>query len=237
MTVKVQLLALVALVGALVTSVSAESNQTYLEHEWEWGFKSNFAIDVTSAVTGGWRITLQFNKPVASLQIWRASIVSVSKDKKVYELKNKLWNRQLMKGDWLKMALLGNKTVWGSPAPIAKVLFRRVGVTQATTQPPTRTPSQPPTQPTTQPCVCTQSPTQLPTQPPTQSPSPSSTQPVPRRFFASPPPPGGYSHILAIRVCATGEGMVFKPFGLVKGMVFKPFGLVEGMVFRPFGLI
>ena len=26
---------------------------------------------------------------------------------------------------------------------------------------------------------------------------------------------GGYSHILAIRVCATGEGMVFKPFGLV----------------------
>ena len=37
---------------------------------------------------------------------------------------------------------------------------------------------------------------------------------------------GGYSHILAIRVCAAGEGMVFKPFGLVKGMVFKPFGLV-----------
>ena len=27
-------------------------------------------------------------------------------------------------------------------------------------------------------------------------------------------------------ICATGEGMVCKPFGLVKGMVFKPFGLV-----------
>ena len=25
----------------------------------------------------------------------------------------------------------------------------------------------------------------------------------------------GYSHMLAIRVCAAGEGMVFKPFGLV----------------------
>ena len=37
---------------------------------------------------------------------------------------------------------------------------------------------------------------------------------------------GGYSHILAIRVCAAGEGMFFKPFGLVEGMVFKPFGLV-----------
>ena len=24
--------------------------------------------------------------------------------------------------------------------------------------------------------------------------------------------PGGYSHILAIRVCAAGKGMVFKPF-------------------------
>ena len=36
--------------------------------------------------------------------------------------------------------------------------------------------------------------------------------------------PGGYSHILAIRVCAAGEGMVL--FGLVKGMVFKQFGLV-----------
>ena len=49
--------------------------------------------------------------------------------------------------------------------------------------------------------------------------------------------PRGYSHILAIQVCAAGEGMVFKPFGLVKGMVFKPFGLVEGMAFRPFGLV
>ena len=48
---------------------------------------------------------------------------------------------------------------------------------------------------------------------------------------------GGYSHILAIWVCAAGEGMVFKPFGLVKGMVFKPFGVVEGMVFKPFGLV
>ena len=36
----------------------------------------------------------------------------------------------------------------------------------------------------------------------------------------------GYSHIFAIRVCATGEGTVFKPFGLVEGMVFKPFGLL-----------
>ena len=49
--------------------------------------------------------------------------------------------------------------------------------------------------------------------------------------------PGGYSHILAIPVCAAGVDMVFKPFGLVEGMVFKPFGLVEGMVFKPFGLV
>ena len=27
---------------------------------------------------------------------------------------------------------------------------------------------------------------------------------------------GGYSHILAIRVCAAGKGMVFKPFGLYR---------------------
>ena len=49
----------------------------------------------------------------------------------------------------------------------------------------------------------------------------------------TPPPPnwgGGYSHILAIRVCAAREGMVFKPFGLVKGMVFQPFGMVKGLV-------
>ena len=29
------------------------------------------------------------------------------------------------------------------------------------------------------------------------------------------PAGGGYSHILAIRVCAAGEGMIFKLFGLV----------------------
>ena len=34
---------------------------------------------------------------------------------------------------------------------------------------------------------------------------------------------GRYSHtcMLAIRVCAAGKGMVFKPFGLLKGMVFN----------------
>ena len=41
---------------------------------------------------------------------------------------------------------------------------------------------------------------------------------------------GGYSHILAIRICAAEEDMIFKPFGLVKGMVFKPFGLVKSLV-------
>ena len=48
---------------------------------------------------------------------------------------------------------------------------------------------------------------------------------------------GGDSHILAIRVCAAGEGMVLKPFSLVKGMVFKPFGLVKDVVFKSFGLV
>ena len=48
-------------------------------------------------------------------------------------------------------------------------------------------------------------------------------------------PGGGYSHILAIRVCAAGEGIVL--FGLVKGLVFKLFGLVKGMVFKQFGLV
>ena len=32
-------------------------------------------------------------------------------------------------------------------------------------------------------------------------------------------PGGGYSHILAIRICAAGKSIVFKPFGLVKGLV------------------
>ena len=30
---------------------------------------------------------------------------------------------------------------------------------------------------------------------------------------------GGYSYILAIRVCAAGKGMVFKPFTLEQGLV------------------
>ena len=56
-------------------------------------------------------------------------------------------------------------------------------------------------------------------------------------FTIAPGGGGGYSHILAIRVCDAGECMVFKLFGLVKGMVFKPFGLVKDMVFKPFGLV
>ena len=30
---------------------------------------------------------------------------------------------------------------------------------------------------------------------------------------------GGYSQVLAIRVCAAGKGMVFKPFSMVLGLV------------------
>ena len=30
---------------------------------------------------------------------------------------------------------------------------------------------------------------------------------------------GGYSHLLAIRVCAAGKGMVFKPFTLGLGLI------------------
>ena len=32
-------------------------------------------------------------------------------------------------------------------------------------------------------------------------------------------PGGGYSHILAIRVCASGKGMVFKQFAMGYGLV------------------
>ena len=37
------------------------------------------------------------------------------------------------------------------------------------------------------------------------------------RSFVFPPggPGGGYYHILAIRVCAAGKGMIFKSFSLV----------------------
>ena len=38
---------------------------------------------------------------------------------------------------------------------------------------------------------------------------------VSRRYMRKRFSGGGYSHILAIRVCAAGKGMVFKPFGLV----------------------
>ena len=40
-----------------------------------------------------------------------------------------------------------------------------------------------------------------------------------RSAHPPPPHPGGYSHILAIRVCAAGERIVFNPFGLVKCLV------------------
>ena len=36
-------------------------------------------------------------------------------------------------------------------------------------------------------------------------------------FLLKPWGEGGYSHILAVRVCAAGKGMVFKPLSLVLG--------------------
>ena len=39
---------------------------------------------------------------------------------------------------------------------------------------------------------------------------------------------GKYSHILAIRVCAAGKGMVYKSFTLVWGHKFAKFTLIKG---------
>ncbi|XP_038057262.1 endoglucanase 4-like [Patiria miniata] len=80
---------------------------TNIRNQWPGNFDAEFSIPITNSVSGGWKLKLQFSKPVTSLQIWKANIKNTNGDSTLYILENKRWNRNLSPGQNLAMSFLG----------------------------------------------------------------------------------------------------------------------------------
>ena len=49
-------------------------------------------------IEDGWRVKGTFSKPVKSFLVWRASVQTISEDKRTFILKNKTWNSEKQAG-------------------------------------------------------------------------------------------------------------------------------------------
>ena len=115
-----------------VKAVKSETATPTIESQWASGFKMNMQLQLLDEVTSGWTMTLRFTKPAPGLQIWRAKIVLVSSDKKVYKLENMPWNPILKRCSILEIDFLADKMEYGKAAPGASVEFRRNGGSNST---------------------------------------------------------------------------------------------------------
>nr|XP_054749385.1 uncharacterized protein LOC129254871 [Lytechinus pictus] len=86
---------------------SCEAEYELLD-EWPGNFKGRVRLPISTRLSGGWTASLIFSDPVNNLQIWTASILSVSNDKRVYRLRNQQWNRRLDVGVVYEAEFIGS---------------------------------------------------------------------------------------------------------------------------------
>ena len=114
---------LLLLLATSISSIYAESTSPQLLENWGTGFKMKLRLPVLSKVEGGWKINLKFSKPIQTLHIWRALIVSGSGDE--FELENMSWNPNLGECTFLEMEFMADKKISGEAAATAVVTFTR----------------------------------------------------------------------------------------------------------------
>jgi hypothetical protein len=142
--------------------VGGQTTTANIVDEWNSGFKMIFKFLIQEPVNEGWIIKIAFSKPALQLQIWRAEIVSVSSDKKMYYVRNMSFNKVLAKCTVLEINFIANKDVLGDAAPDAQITFYRNGsavpTSDSTTCVTTTAPStaNPSSQTTTQPATGSQ---------------------------------------------------------------------------------
>ena len=105
----------------------SEDAEVEISHQWPQGFYGMISVALEDAVDDGWQVTLMLSKPVAKVVVWDAVVESVSEDRKVYLIKNKLWKAQLPAGQPLKFRFLVVKAKSGENRPIMSAEFSRIG--------------------------------------------------------------------------------------------------------------
>lgn len=111
-------------------AVPQETTIATVIHQWPPNnFKMKFELQMISSVRGGWRIALQFSKPVAEISnLNTAKFVSKSKDGLTYYIENfpgQIQNVNLKQCEKIKIEFSG-KLAFSSNTPLkADVLFQR----------------------------------------------------------------------------------------------------------------
>ena len=97
--------------------------------DWDWaeGFKVNIRVEMQYPVSNGWRIALIFYQPIEKIEVCGGAEVlktKTSADQKTYALKEKDFNKNLMKGDNLTFAVIAHKSKKNGLHVKVKVLFK-----------------------------------------------------------------------------------------------------------------
>ena len=103
---------------------SGEPIQVQLVEQWPNGFKMNVSHNMTQTVTGGWKMTLKFSKPIGELQFPNAKQVTSSYENKVICLRNLNSNANFNAGEILEIEFTGVKATYNEAAPSATLELR-----------------------------------------------------------------------------------------------------------------
>ena len=111
-------------------AVPQETTIATVIHQWPPNnFKMKFGLQMISSVRGGWRIALQFSKPVAEISnLNTATFVSKSKDGLTYYIENfpgQIQNANLKQCEKIKIEFSGKLASSSNPSLTADVLFQR----------------------------------------------------------------------------------------------------------------
>lgn len=103
----------------LASLVYSEEIQVKLLDQWPNGFKMKISHVMSQSVTGGWKMTLKFSKPVGQMQFPNAHQVSAAQGNRVFCLTNRQYNANLQAGLKLEMEFIGEKAINNEAAPSA----------------------------------------------------------------------------------------------------------------------
>ncbi|CAL1540137.1 unnamed protein product, partial [Lymnaea stagnalis] len=97
---------LVCFLSAVLLTVRADTDVTITSH-WSGGFQGDVCIPVTADIHS-WTMTVNFDQPIASMDVWAADIKETSDGGKVYVLTNKAWNKDEHVGEKVCLTFQGH---------------------------------------------------------------------------------------------------------------------------------
>ncbi|CAG2205957.1 unnamed protein product [Mytilus edulis] len=93
-----------------LASVNAENQDVYIQESWHNGFHGYIRLAPEEDLHG-WKIRVNFNAAVGTLQVWNAKIIHESSDRKEFVLTNVDVSEHVMAGSTLKLDFIVRGTV------------------------------------------------------------------------------------------------------------------------------